>query len=352
GKKYANWNKMMVATGKRMRKDFTVPAPSKGPVGFTISNRDREPPQPGRFYHFEDAPVFGAKLVKDMLVAAAYVIPEPVTIDSIYTSPEDKREWNNYANSTSVADLDKYMRRNPKSPFMATAKERRKEIYDNEIEEYRAARKKNTLSGYGNYLDSFPDAHNKNAVLKRMVKKMSKRATYSLYAETHPETVKFFPKAMKLDFQLMRIGPNGMTVRDILSHAKGGLGLGMLSAKIKATNGAYKDFTIGEIKHLKKRGMKDKLIEAMINSTTEHNRQMKAAKQNKQMMAQIQELIKNSQKNVGSSSSSSSSAANKNMPVECLKLKAALTACSQAGGFLAMACKATARASFTCSMNL
>jgi hypothetical protein len=339
------------ASAKRMRKVIHVKRNKTGPMLVLISTLSYDH-RPNVWHYFLDKERDGNAAVQKALKAAQYTLPNKISIDSPYVTPGEKKEWGLYANTNSINSLNNFIRKNPNSAYLALANERREELVAEQKEEFAATQKSGTLNSYGDYLNRFPEAHNRHQVELLMVGKMSKPATYNLYAETHPELIRHYPAKIQMDYKLMRIGPTNMQLKDILSHYKGGLGFGMLAAKIKATNAQYKNFSIREIKHLKKKGFHDKLIEAMIDSTAEFKRQMKATQQNKQMMAQIQALIKKSQVNVGRSSRSSVSGANKNMPVECLKLKAALVACKQAGGFLAMACKATARASFSCNMKI
>ncbi|OUR98445.1 hypothetical protein A9Q84_03265 [Halobacteriovorax marinus] len=329
-----------------MSKIINVPRSSRGPMIIPIVY---EQDSQYYFHWFRHNPRYGSNVVDKTLEKFDYIPPLVASPNDFYASRKDKDEWELYANTTSIPSLDNFVNNNRNSPFLNEAKTRRKKLLLIEKEVFKKVSSTNSLSSYSSYLEQFPQAHNRNDVYKLMTMKMKKKSQFKLYANKHDEIVDFYPDNIKMDFKLMAIGPSEMSVQKVLNYHKEGLGVGTLSAKIMATNAAYKDFSIKEIIYLKKRGLHEKLIEAMINTNTEHKKQMKLASQNKDMMLQIKELIKQSQVQVKSGSVSGE---DKNMPVECLKLKAALSACKKTSGFLAMACKTTARSSFSCNINI
>lgn len=164
-----------------------------------------------------------------------------------------------------------------------------------------------------------------------------------------PRAVKFQPAS----YQLLSVGPAQMTIADILRLTQKGMSSTLISTKIKTSDQSYKDFDLDEISQLNAFGVHDEIIAAMIETTynkkkadeiqsrlkklEEENRQLKAT-QNRQVQANNQENIQQQEKN--------------NMPLECVKLAAALKACDEASGFLSMGCKAVAKSQFDCPIPL
>lgn len=151
-------------------------------------------------------------------------------------------------------------------------------------------------------------------------------------------------------YELLTTGPESMTVKKLLTMLDSGMSSTVIAAKVKTRDKAYKDFTLDEIAHLNAFGMTDEIISAMIEATyvkkksdqikqrleklEAENRQLKAAQHRKQQAAPAK-VVKE-----------------KNMPLECIKLAAALKACDETSGFLSMGCKAVAKSQFDCPIPL
>jgi len=330
----------------KMERKFKVPS-TKKPMLYTISSRRDD-------YH-SIRPRYGSKVIDKILAKVNYTIPLKDSLSEPLINKRDKRIWNRYSQKDTVQGYATFIKLNKNSPYIDEAKRRKKELYDMEMSDYKIAKKTNSLESYSNYLKTNPMAHNRDTVFKKMTKRMKSISSYRKYSILHPHITNYYPDKIRIEMEIMNLGPDEMRVGDILKYSKDGLGTGTLASKIRATNAAYKDFSIKEITYLKKKGLKEKLIEAMIDSTAEHNKQMKQTLANKEMMAEIQKLIQKSSESVKSRSISStnrnSHSTKSSMPVQCVKLKAALEACRQAGGFLASACKMTARSSFKCDMK-
>ena len=155
-------------------------------------------------------------------------------------------------------------------------------------------------------------------------------------------------------YQLLNIGPVGMTVKDALILSSKGTGAELIATKIKYSNQQYKDFKFDELAHLASFGLHDKIVAAMLESTYKKEqktaeeykkRAEKLAAENKRMKAEAsrqKKLAAIAPKKVEKNS----------MPLECLKLVAALKACDKASGFLSMGCEAVARSSFDCPLPM
>ncbi|MBT3583671.1 MAG: hypothetical protein HN509_02085 [Halobacteriovoraceae bacterium] len=346
-------NGVVNATIPRQTRMMTIPSSRRGPmiIKFEVMSSWKGS-EVDHFYFFQGAE-YGEPAVTKLLSDADYVIPRDVSFNMEYASSGERGEWDLYANSNSTHSLANFIRNNSRNPFIEQAKTRKSKLLKKELAAFSGYRKTDTLKSYSEYMTLFPEAHNRYSVYSRMSKRIKKKGTYSRFFKKHPGIIKHYPAGIRMGFELMAIGPSGMKIGDVLSYSKEGLGTDSLSAKIKATNAPYRDFSIPEIKYLKKRGINGRLIAAMIEANTEHVKQLKEANKNQKMMSQIQELIKKSQvQAVSNAAAAGASGGNKNMAVECIKLKAALKACSQTGGLIAMVCKSTARSSFSCNVDL
>jgi hypothetical protein len=229
-------------------------------------------------------------------------------------------------------------------------KEKENKLLVAEKRTFKNAKKAGTYPKYDNFLQRYPKSTYRTEAIKAMallLNKDKKGHRAEAFLQKYPKGKNY----LKPGPWLLTLGPVGMKVRDLAEQLKGGISAKILSAKVKNVNIAYKDFTFPEIKYLKKRGINDTLIEAMIEVTGRLIQDEKRALENKKHIAKVQELIDQSQKNVNMSSTGNSEEGGVGkVAVDCVKLKSALFACDKAPGFLAMACKATARSQFDCSL--
>jgi len=155
-------------------------------------------------------------------------------------------------------------------------------------------------------------------------------------------------------YQLLNIGPTGMQVKDALLLTSSGTGAELIATKIKYSNEEYKDFKFDELAQLKKFGLDDSIVSAMLEST--YKKAQKTAAEYKQRAEQLAAenlRMKNMAGRQQQASLRTTSKTNeKSMPLECLKLVAALKVCDQSSGFLSMGCKAIARSSTDCPLSL
>lgn len=220
----------------------------------------------------------------------------------------------------------------------------------NEQREWNKIKDSKEAKLYSRYLLDNPMAHNKTQAQKLLLMSLQTKNDHIKYGKIHPELINQFPMKIKYEMLIMTLGPEGLTVLDILTLSKSGIGHGTLAAKIKSSNHKYKDFTIDEIVFLKDKGLKEILIQAMIEVTAQVTRDLKRAKENQEMMSKIQKLISESQNNQSNMRGLSSE--EKSMPAECIKLKLALNACGQTSGLFNLACRSTAQASYDCNIKL
>lgn len=338
---------------KLQTREFVITEKTPDPIMMRIDAEFIDPPEekgasqyPNIFKHKIE---YGEAAVKNYIHKAEYnLAAKDLNFDS-WVTEKDKEDWALYSETKSVKSLDNFIRDFPHNYYVTQARIKKKKLIEIEKREFNKVRKINTLSSYSKFLEDYPTTTYRQRALKLMSSKLNNKNDYYEYADRFPDIVDYYPELMRYDLSLMSLGPRNMTIKDILKLKEEGLGDETIGAKIEATNGPFKDFSVGEIKYLKKQGITEILIGAMIKSNTEYHRQLKATRENQEMMKQIKKLIAQSQK---SGAVVATTKEEKNMPIECLKLKAALKGCSATGGFLAMACEATARASFECNIKI
>lgn len=219
-----------------------------------------------------------------------------------------------------------------------------------EVADWNTAKKANSYSQYDIFLQRYPHSKYRNEGIKAMalIVNRDKRGTKAeAFLQKYPKGKKY----LKPGAWLMGLGPEKLKVRDLVANVKQGINENILAAKVKNVNIAYKDFEISEIMYLKKRGLSDTLIQAMIEVTGRLKHEEKRALENKKLLSEIQKLIDQSQSSISKTPSKEKRGGGLvETTSECVKLKAALSACNRAPSFLAMACKSTARGQFNCSM--
>lgn len=196
---------------------------------------------------------------------------------------------------------------------------------------------------------------------KKFKKRKTRESNYHKLASLNSQFIDKFPKNIQYDMRLKSVGPSEFNIGKIIGMKKEGLSPSIIAAKVLATNKPYKNFEIDEIKYLKKKGLNDSIIEAMLKSTANYDTQVKQVQQNKEMMAQIQKLIKNSQKQNTRSNNRRNYRSNVRKPASynkpqsqvgsCLKRKLALDACRKVGGFMKSACEITAKSTYPCNIR-
>jgi len=174
---------------------------------------------------------------------------------------------------------------------------------------------------------------------------------YSTLIKRCPVAIKYQPAS----YELLKVGPNRMKISDILHLIERNMSSTLIATKIKTGEHVYKDFSLEEISNLNNFGIKDNIISAMIESTFNKKkadqvqaRLNKLEEENNKLKAQA---LKNSQRRAQPQLTQKQQK-EKNMPLECIKLAAALKACDQTSGFLSMGCKAMAKSSFDCPIPL
>lgn len=286
--------------------------------------------------------------VRILLSEQNYLESPQKIVNSLNVTNEDKELWATFVNKNSVTAMDNFLYLYPYSPYAKDAKNRKEQLIKAEKEQYKLAFSKAGNTGIMKFLKEFPQAHNKEQALKEVIKRSQNRNDMLAVYTLSPESVKFMPLKYKYEFELFNIGPDLMKIKDIYSLLKKDkLSPGIVSAKIIASSGLYKEFSVDEIKFLQQKSIPDNVIESMITSTSKANDEIKQTQKNDELMNQIKKLIAESQQKVSSESIKKDDG---NSTIECIKQKSALEACAATtSGFIKMACDAAAKASFECT---
>ena len=164
-----------------------------------------------------------------------------------------------------------------------------------EAQDYQQASSKNTIEGYADFLRAYPATSKRKTVLSTMSQLIKKQEDptqgYKKFLDEFQDGTEFVPATYRLSL----VGPEGMRVGDILALLKEGIADRVIAAKIRMQNGIYRDFDGKEMVALKKMGMTDVLIEAMLDSTTRAKRAQEELQKKKDMenlLAEIQHAQK------------------------------------------------------------
>ena len=217
-----------------------------------------------------------------------------------------------------------------------------------------------SVDGWSAYLKTNPSAEHREEALKSLsslLVKASDTAKIKSMVGDHPALIDHLP----LKYSLTFIGPPELPVAKVIEYKRQGIGDELISAKIMSTEASYKKFDIDEILELKKMGLSEPVIKAMMDVTTQAEHGDDIRKLEADNLKQQTELkqIRNEQNTLRSNQTQPVPAAAP-QPEEpsvtenvtnCVAQTVAIEACDNApGGFLGQAiCKAAAKASFPCN---
>jgi hypothetical protein len=112
------------------------------------------------------------------------------------------------------------------------------------------------------------------------------------YVDDHPETLYDIKDAR---LQLLLVGPSELRVMDIVQMVKEKRKDAFIIAKINNTSSAYKNFTDNETTELNKMGVSDELVAAMINVTSEYNKEQRRLEEQKRVQAGQNSILEKQQ---------------------------------------------------------
>lgn len=217
-----------------------------------------------------------------------------------------------------------------------------------------------TLEAYADFLRTCPSFPRRPDMLEAMCRLIGKRKDayegYKKFSAEFPDGLPYIPTR----HQLSLIGPEGLRIHDCVEEIKQGEETGIILEKVRKRNGLYKDFTFEEIDMLKQMGLTGDIIQAMIESTYEAQRNSEALQRKKeweqrQAGYQPAQMPSGGAYTVqGQQSYQPSSSQGENLsPVleavrNCAAQAAALEACKNLSGFARSLCNSVARSQFPC----
>lgn len=158
------------------------------------------------------------------------------------------------------------------------------------------------------------------------------------FFDGHPNSLSSIKDA---HIRLLFTGPAQFKIIDILEQLQSNTKDALIIARINSTSGPYKNFSNEELADLKKMRFSDEVVATMISVNTEYTKEQKRlSEQRPEVAKQVTQEAPPPQ------------VAETSTPVECLKLVAAIKACDQTGGFMAMGCKVLARSQYACPIPI
>ncbi|MEK6744016.1 MAG: S41 family peptidase [Nitrospirota bacterium] len=227
-------------------------------------------------------------------------------------------------------------------------------------EEFEQAKAANTFDAYDKFLKAFPSSANRKPALQAMAVLIEKQnrgyEEYKKFVAAYEDGLEFVPGKYRLGLT----GPEGLRVGDIAGFRKKGVGDNIIAAKIRSGKGRYRDYSFDEIDQLKKMGIPEVVIEAMIESTSRVTRDEEESQKKKNMEELLAEIQRMQKKLDEMRTAQASGAA---VPVSagqsqgpsvvdtvqnCAAQITALEACKHLPRLGAMICRAAAKSQFPC----
>ncbi len=160
---------------------------------------------------------------------------------------------------------------------------------------YKQAKSLNTLQAYAVFLRAHPSSPSRRKALEAMSRIIKTQGgsyeSYRKFVAEYEDGIEFVPSQQRLAL----LGPEGIRVHDIIELLEQGIKDTVIAAKVRMQNALYKDFDGNEMITLKKMGMTDVLIEAMLDSTGRAKRAQEELQKKKEMenlLAEIQQAQK------------------------------------------------------------
>ncbi|EQC45091.1 hypothetical protein [Bacteriovorax sp. DB6_IX] len=305
--------------------------------------------------------VYNDPKVVNPYVKKRFLLKMPVA--SLNTNHQDLKEsvaWTNAQNANTVDGYQSFLANYPNTKHkeeadsaISTISKREKDDFDKAMSSRKFDPAFVYLKDHLNQQYAQKALENAIAYNKKIKSSKARIGNYQRLASLDEKFIASFPSSIRYEMSLMQVGPSEFNVAKIIELKKEGLSPSIIAAKIMATNQRYKNFEIDEIKFLKKKGLSDSIIESMLKTTATYDNQVKQVQQNKEMMASIQKLIQESQKQNSRRSSFKRQPARysnqgSNQVGSCLQQKLAMEACRKVGGFMRSACEITAKSTYPC----
>lgn len=221
--------------------------------------------------------------------------------------------------------------------------------------EYAAAEAAMTPTAWLDFLEKHPrDEHARELVEKVLVS--AAMADADTQCQLDERLMKVYPSAsdeIPLERRLVLVGPPGLRVRDLQKLRAAGVGPTIVLARIRASTEPYKNFDADELGALKKMGVSDEIVTAMIEVTAKLADRRKEDEERAALRAELDSLRKLiEEKKASGEKTSGVVVQTKDGPMDtlasCAKRLGAMKLCEQIPFPGSTLCKGTAESSFPC----
>jgi PDZ domain len=279
----------------------------------------------------------------------------PAIVPKNFAGTESSKSvlWKSIKKKNNTRGYQKYLNTVTDKTYHTKARAALKSIKAKELSVLKT-QKKRGIVGLIAFCNQYPDSILLGKELPALYKKIEGKKNFIQNYSKITNGCETADKYQPSYYELLNVGPEGMKVKDALLRTSKGTGVELIATKIKYSNEEYKDFKFDELENLKNFGLHDSIVSAMLEST--YKKEQKTAeeyrKRAEQLAAENRRIQLAASRQQASASASSRKTNEKSMPVECIKLVAALKVCDQTSGFLSMGCKAIARSSTECPLPL
>ncbi len=221
--------------------------------------------------------------------------------------------------------------------------------------DYEAAEKAGTTKAWLAFLEKHREDKRSPDIVKRLLR-TANDAQGDEQAALDDDIVKAYPAAiaaMPLERRLLMVGPAGLRVRDIKKMSDAKIANSIVLARIKAASAPYKSFDGDELTALKRMGISDDAVTAMIEVSTKLEEKQKADDERKALRAELDALRKLiEEKKASGQASSGKSVQTKDGPMDvlesCAKRLAAMKLCDQLPFPGSTICSSSVESEFPC----
>lgn len=173
--------------------------------------------------------------------------------------------------------------------------------------EYKKVVKHNTLRAYTKFSQDFPHSKYADEIVQKLAyfgqKKIIDTIAEFMKEKDIDGMIRYVHSSEKIEkvalaipkIALLFTGPKELLVIKVLHHKKKGLGDAILSSKIRSIKKPYKNFTLDEITILKKQGLSETLLAAMLDATSAYEDRVQRQKEQKDMIAKQEAIAKGMQ---------------------------------------------------------
>jgi hypothetical protein len=221
--------------------------------------------------------------------------------------------------------------------------------------DYEAAEKEGSTKAWLAFLEKHREDRRSTDIVKRLLR-TANDAQGDEQAALDDDIVKAYPAAiaaLPLERRLLMVGPAGLRVRDIKKMSDAKVANSIALARIRAASAPYKSFDGDELTALKRMGISDDAVTAMIEVSTKLEEKQKADDERKALRAELDALRKLiEEKKASGQPSSGKTVQTKDGPMDvlesCAKRLAAMKLCDQLPFPGSTICSSSVESEFPC----